>query len=601
MIAAMPIPTAAEAFELGVVLFVEATALVMVARALLRGCTRRSASLRATVATAAILGLLLLPLAERMAPSWLLPGSEHVPASWMEAPTLGLLTSKPQGGGIAQRQGAAAERPAAAADAAETWFAPPPDLARATGAPDPASPSGWPPTLLVGLWVFGVVVGALRILVEQLALRSAVRKASPPSARLLRVVARVTSSATGARPLRVRLVHDLTSPAVTGIWRPVLLLPPEAETWEEPHLEAVLTHEAGHLARGDVLDHHLGRWVAVLYWPNPLVRGLVDTARAERERACDDYALRRGIAPDLFATTLVTLAEHAQRGRPLSGAVAMAGRSPASLRQRVLAVLDGVKDRSPTSRTTRAVVMSLFLVITVPLAGARGVAEERVIPGPVVRGLAKTNPEARRIAVARLGDVCTPEVTRHALQLLSDPDPMVRVTAAGTIASYGEPPGVAGLLLAIEREPEEVTARRMVHAMATAYSAHAEAALLRLARHPRPELRALALDGLHKRPNLGSRTLDALADRLEIETRPHLRVAALRALGWRGMVQVPGVLHMAAKDESRLVRSAALEWARAHPGHPVAREALWCLAQDRDPGLRDGARSLLEERAGSGG
>ena len=156
----------------------------------------------------------------------------------------------------------------------------------------------------------------------------------------------------------------------------MLLLPSDAEDWDQRHLGAVLTHEAGHLARGDVLDHQLGRWIEVFYWPNPFVRGLVARARAERERACDDYALSHGVAPDLFATTLVTLAERAQRRKQLSGAVAMAVRSPASLRERVLAVLDGVKDRRPTGRLTGTVAMLGFLALTIPLAGARAVSAD---------------------------------------------------------------------------------------------------------------------------------------------------------------------------------------------------------------------------------
>ena len=198
------------------------------------------------------------------------------------------------------------------------------------------------------------------------------------------------------------------------------------------------------------------------------------------------------------------------------------------------------------------------------------------------------------MAVARLGDVCAPEVTRHAIRLLSDPDATIRVTAAGTLASYGEPPGVAALLLAVERESQAAIAKLMVHAMASAYSSHAEAALLRLARHARADLRALALEGLERRAELGPRALEVLAERVEVESLPGLRAAALRAMGWRGIAHRPEVLHLAANDDSKMVRAAALEMARAHAAHPVARDALGCLSQDRDPTLRSQAKAVLE-------
>jgi beta-lactamase regulating signal transducer with metallopeptidase domain len=69
----------------------------------------------------------------------------------------------------------------------------------------------------------------------------------------------------------VRLAAGEDGPSTFGILRPLILLPRSARAWPVARMEAVLRHEAAHVARRDVASQFLARLVCALYWLNPLL------------------------------------------------------------------------------------------------------------------------------------------------------------------------------------------------------------------------------------------------------------------------------------------------------------------------------------------
>ena len=53
------------------------------------------------------------------------------------------------------------------------------------------------------------------------------------------------------RPVELREVPDLTTPATAGWRRPVVLLPDDWRSWDDAERRAVLAHELAHIVRGD--------------------------------------------------------------------------------------------------------------------------------------------------------------------------------------------------------------------------------------------------------------------------------------------------------------------------------------------------------------
>jgi beta-lactamase regulating signal transducer with metallopeptidase domain len=118
------------------------------------------------------------------------------------------------------------------------------------------------------------------------------------------------------RAVELRLVHELLSPAVTGWWRPVVLLPTGLLTRLPTDLvEALLAHELAHIRRHDYLVNLLQNAVEALLFYHPVTWWLSHRIRVEREQIADQLASEVVCAPRRLALALSELSE-LQRAEP---------------------------------------------------------------------------------------------------------------------------------------------------------------------------------------------------------------------------------------------------------------------------------------------
>jgi Zn-dependent protease with chaperone function len=188
----------------------------------------------------------------------------------------------------------------------------------------------------------------------------------------------------------LRVEHGFPLAAVAGVVRPRLLLARqvvEALTPEE--LRAVATHEAGHVAAGDVLKR-----LVLRACPDPLPWRR-DRARLERdweraaEAAADEYAARH-VSRIVLARALLKIAGLVKPGTRLTLEVpAFAAGAPVATR-----VMDLLADEEPPVReASRHAVRVLPLLVLATAAGAWLLALPFVLPGvhalleAVVKGL----------------------------------------------------------------------------------------------------------------------------------------------------------------------------------------------------------------------
>lgn len=160
------------------------------------------------------------------------------------------------------------------------------------------------------------------------------------------------------RNVRARLHPDTVSPAIAGLFRPVVYLPTNSVLWSEDTLRMVLLHELGHVARRDLWTNLAAQVACLVHWFNPLVWWLRGRLMAQCEFACDAKVIEVGADPANYATALCDVAESSTLPR---AALAMAGR--ASLRERVERVV--CRQRSSGSLLVSA---ALLLTITASLA-----------------------------------------------------------------------------------------------------------------------------------------------------------------------------------------------------------------------------------------
>ncbi|WP_395743082.1 M56 family metallopeptidase [Prosthecobacter sp.] len=128
--------------------------------------------------------------------------------------------------------------------------------------------------------------------------------------------------------LHCRVAERLQSPMLSGWRRPVIWLPPEASTWDEQRLGAVLQHELAHLRRGDVAWHWLAQLTVCLWWWQPLALRAWHSLRNETEHAADDAAVLAGGSTQDYARTLVEIAAGLpSRMRKMPGVTMFGGES----------------------------------------------------------------------------------------------------------------------------------------------------------------------------------------------------------------------------------------------------------------------------------
>jgi hypothetical protein len=159
-------------------------------------------------------------------------------------------------------------------------------------------------------------------------------------------------------------------PMTWGTWRPVILLPADADQWSETRRHDVLLHELAHVERRDCLTHLIAVCATAVYWFHPLVWVAARGLRVERERACDDRVIAGGARPSEYAEHLLEIA-HAFAARPVTAFASLAMARPSHLATRLLDVLDARRRRDALTRRLAlpGAIAAAFLVL--PVAALR--------------------------------------------------------------------------------------------------------------------------------------------------------------------------------------------------------------------------------------
>lgn len=199
-----------------------------------------------------------------------------------------------------------------------------------------------------------------------------------------------------ARRLRVgRIVILLRGPGAAvpmtwGLLHPVVLLPEEADGWDHERRTAVLAHELAHVRRWDALTQWVAHLAMALFWFNPLVWVACRKAREEREHACDDAVLAMGTQPTRYAGHLLEIVRELGTTEGPAAALAMARRS--QFEGRLLAILDRATPRGGVSRASVLATLGLTAAVAVPLAALTAAPRVPAPAGEPVEAAAAEEP-----------------------------------------------------------------------------------------------------------------------------------------------------------------------------------------------------------------
>jgi beta-lactamase regulating signal transducer with metallopeptidase domain len=259
-----------------------------------------------------------------------------------------------------------------------------------TAAPAGAMPSGadaGPVALVVravsvGLplaWALGAVVLLARVLASRLALRRAVRRAEPVRSPAAACALDAARRAHGV-DATVLSSCDVDVPAVAGVVRPVVLVPPGSDAWDEERWLHVLTHELAHVRQRDALALICAQVACALYWFNPLVWWARRRLEVEREAAADERVLAAGVLPSAYALTLLSVATEAWAPDALVASGSVAAARGEGVASRVEAIVSGRTGRPLAARSAWLVAAAVAGGALIP--GCIGGATESSTPEP---------------------------------------------------------------------------------------------------------------------------------------------------------------------------------------------------------------------------
>jgi beta-lactamase regulating signal transducer with metallopeptidase domain len=194
--------------------------------------------------------------------------------------------------------------------------------------------------LLLAGWVAGGAIFLLPLVIGLWQIRS-LRRSGLPWRHGQSLAETIALDAGVRRRVEVLLHETVPGPMTCGILHPTIVLPRDAESWNDEDLNRAFVHELEHVRRGDSVSRCLARGACALYWFHPLVWIAWRRLALEAERACDDAVLGRSEAT-AYADQLVGLAKRLSAARR-SPVLAMANR--ADLATRVRAVLDARQRR----------------------------------------------------------------------------------------------------------------------------------------------------------------------------------------------------------------------------------------------------------------
>lgn len=132
--------------------------------------------------------------------------------------------------------------------------------------------------ILAYVWLIGAIALMLLNVLRYIRLNIKIRKNSE-------VISCPETRAYTDRKINVRVWENVASPFITGIFRPMLILP-KTELSEE-QLHNILRHEMTHFKRHDILYKWFAEFVKCVHWFNPTSWYVSKQIAAECEISCD--------------------------------------------------------------------------------------------------------------------------------------------------------------------------------------------------------------------------------------------------------------------------------------------------------------------------
>lgn len=201
--------------------------------------------------------------------------------------------------------------------------------------------------VIVALWLLFVLLQIVLAARQWRQSRALLREAHETDNASLHALCAKQAEALGIRRVPALRISDVTlSPQVTGLWRPVVLLPSE-EILSSDELSMAIAHELAHIRRGDLWLGWLPAIAQRLFFFHPLVNWAMREYAVYREAACDAHVMQQHVGtPQHYGHLLLRLGVV----DPMHASLAGASSTFLHLKRRLLMLQQGVGETTPRLR-----------------------------------------------------------------------------------------------------------------------------------------------------------------------------------------------------------------------------------------------------------
>jgi bla regulator protein blaR1 len=186
---------------------------------------------------------------------------------------------------------------------------------------------------ILALWLLVIAAQLYFVIREWRESRTLLRHAKPIQDESLRRLCAQQAQALGLRHCPQLLLSDaITSPQVTGMWRPVVLFP-SSHSLNDDESSMALAHELAHIRRGDLWLGWVPAIAQRLFFFHPLVHWAMREYALNREAACDAHVLKQPqLEPRDYGRLLLRLGV----ASPMHSSLAGASPTFANLKRRMI-------------------------------------------------------------------------------------------------------------------------------------------------------------------------------------------------------------------------------------------------------------------------
>ena len=245
------------------------------------------------------------------------------------------------------------------------------------------APWNWAATLAV-LWLVGTVAALIRLLSAHVRLAAAVRGATRADDVHLRALLETCKKQMRVRgDLPLLISPEVPSPALAGLLRPKLLLPPAAlQDLDDRQMRFVFLHELAHHRCRDIAGNWRLAVLGAMQWFNPVIGYALRRCKADRELARDAMVVAAAghQQRQAYGQTLLRLAQRCNGAYAELGAIGLFERPP-HLAERIAAILGR---RRPWAGHAVVAMAIMLGVAGVTLSGPVGHVAMADLAAPVI-------------------------------------------------------------------------------------------------------------------------------------------------------------------------------------------------------------------------